>query len=170
MPSEIPEANPGDLKTKRLIEKIQEAKGKGEDSIIGKMWAYRGLDQAPYNIFDFRISRHRDGPDEFFRESQCIVQGDCFSGNTSVVLQNSDRLQFCACCAHARRTVYEVSKENPYREKLLDMIQGLYDVNAREQGMDVEACTQHRQKYALPILKVIKQYVNSLTEAEVLAK
>lgn len=170
MPSEIPEANPGDLKTKRLIEKIQEAKGKGEDSIIGKMWAYRGLDRAPYNIFDFRISRHRDGPDEFFRESQCIVQGDCFSGNTSVVLQNSDRLQFCACWAHARRTVYEVSKENPYREKLLDMIQGLYDVNAREQGMDVEACTQHRQKNALPILKVIKQYVNSLTEAEVLPK
>ena len=50
------------------------------------------------------------------------------------------------------------------------MIQGLYDVNAREQAMDVEAHTQHRQKYALPILKVIKQYVNSLTEAEVLPK
>ncbi len=62
MPKEIPEAKPGDLKTKRLIEKVQEAKAKGEDSILGKMWAYRGLDRAPYNIFDFRISRHRDGP------------------------------------------------------------------------------------------------------------
>lgn len=170
MPKETPEAKPGDLKTKRLIEKIQEAKAKGEDSILGKMWAYRGLDRAPYNIFDFRISRHRDGPDDFFRDSQCIVQGDCFSGNTSVVLHNSERLQFAACWAHARRTVYEVSKENSYREKLLDMIQGLYDVNAREHGMGVEARTEHRQKYALPLLEVIKKYIDSLTEAEILPK
>ncbi len=48
------------------------------------------------------------------------------------------------------------------------MIQGLYDVNAREQGMDTQARTEHRQKYALPLLEVIKKYVDSLTEAEVL--
>ena len=170
MPREIPEEKPGDLKLKRLIEKIREAKAKGEDSIIGKMWAYRGLDQSPYNIFDFRISRHRDGPDDFFRESRCIVQGDCFSGNTSVVLHNSDRLTFAACWAHARRTVYDVTKGNPHREKLLEMIQGLYDANAREQGMSVEARWEHRQKYALPILEVIKKYVDSLTDSEVLPK
>ncbi len=86
------------------------------------------------------------------------------------MLHNSERLQFAACWAHARRTVYEVSKENRYREKLLDMIQGLYDVNAREQGMDTQARTEHRQKYALPLLEVIKKYVDSLTEAEVLPK
>ena len=170
MPREMPEEKPGDLKLKRLIEKIHETKAKGEDSIIGKMWAYRGLDQSPYNIFDFRISRHRDGPDEFFLESRCIVQGDCFSGNTSVVLHNSDRLTFAACWAHARRTIYDVAKENPHRVKLLEMIQGLYDVNAREQGMSIEARLEHRQKHALPILEVIKKYVDSLTDAEVLPK
>jgi hypothetical protein len=151
MPREMPEQKPGDLKLKRLIDKIHEAKAKGEDSIIGKMWAYRGSDQSLYNIFDFRISRNRDGPDEFFRESRCIVQGDCFSGNKSVVLHNSDRLTFAACWAHARRTIYDVAKENPHRVKLLEMIQGLYDVNAREQGMDVEASLEHRQKHALSI-------------------
>ncbi len=94
-----------------------------------------------------------------------------FSGNTSVVLHNSERLQFAACWAHARsHGIYEVSKENRYREKLLDMIQGLYDVNAREQGMGTQARTEHRQKYALPLLEVIKKYVDSLTEAEVLPK
>ncbi len=50
------------------------------------------------------------------------------------------------------------------------MIQGLYDVNAREQGMGTQARTEHRQKYALPLLEVIKKYVDSLTEAEVLPK
>ena len=33
---------------------------------------------SPYNIFDFRVSRHQDDPDDFFRDSRCIVQGDCF--------------------------------------------------------------------------------------------
>ena len=164
------EAKPGDLKAKRLVEKIAEAKAKGEDSIIGKMWAYRGLHQAPYNIFDFRISRHRDGPEEFFRNSRCIVQGDCFSGNTSVVLQSNERLTFAACWAHARRKVYDVDERNPYRGKLLDMIQGLYDVNAREQDLDVESRTIHRQSYAVPILTIIKMYIDCLADQDVLPK
>lgn len=37
MPREIPEEKPGDLKLKRLVEKIRETKAKGEESIIGKM-------------------------------------------------------------------------------------------------------------------------------------
>ncbi len=47
MPREMPEEKPGDLKLKRLIEKIREAKAKGEDSIIGKMWAYEDWINRP---------------------------------------------------------------------------------------------------------------------------
>ncbi len=155
---------PMDLKRKRLEEKIKEARAKGEDSILGKMWAYRGLVQAPYNIFDFRISRHRDGPEEFFRTSHCIIQGDCFSGNTSIVIHSDGRLRFAACWAHARRKVHEVDINNPHRKKLLDMIQGLYDVNVREQGMDNDAKTIHRQNYAVALLAVIKKYIDTLTD------
>ena len=161
---------PLDPKAKRLEEKIKEARDAGQDSILGKMWAYRGLVKAPYNIFDFRISRHRDGPEEFFRTSECIVQGDCFSGNTSVVLQSEGRLRFAACWAHARRKVYDVNKDNPYRKKLLDMIQGLYDINSREQGLDTSAKTLHRQTLAVPMLEVIWKYVDSLTDQIVLPK
>lgn len=163
-------SKPLDPKAKRLEEKIKEARGAGQDSILGKMWAYRGLVKAPYNIFDFRISRHRDGPEEFFRTSECIVQGDCFSGNTSVVLQSEGRLRFAACWAHARRTVYDVNKDNSHRKKLLDMIQGLYDINAREQGLDTAAKTLHRQTLAVPMLEVIWKYVDSLTDQIVLPK
>jgi transposase len=170
MPAEIPVAKPGDQKTQRLIEKIQEAKKNKADSIIGKMWAYRGLVRAPYNIFDFRISRHRDGPEDFFRNSRCVVQGDCFSGNTSVVLKSDGRLTFAACWAHARRKVYEVNEKNEHRKKLLEMIQGLYDINAREQGMDAAAKREHRQEHARPLLEVMKRYIDSLTDQVVLPK
>ncbi len=72
--------------------------------------------------------------------SQCIVQGDCFFGNTSVLLHNSERLQFAACgrmrvaryTKYRRRTeIGEVAGYDP----------GLYDVNAREQGMGTQART-----------------------------
>jgi hypothetical protein len=170
MPTERPEVKPGDFKAQRLAEKFDEAKAEGKDSILGKMWAYRGLDQAPYNIFDFRVSRHRDGPDEFFRNSSCVVQGDCFSGNTSVVINSNERLQFAACWAHARRHVYDVNKENKHRNMLLDMIQLLYDANAREQGMDAAARTAHRQANSLPVLAAIRKYIDSLTDQVVLPK
>ena len=58
-----PQALPDDPKSQRLAEKVAEAKAKGETSLLAKMWAYQGLVKAPYNIFDFRVSRHRDGPD-----------------------------------------------------------------------------------------------------------
>ena len=97
LPRDPPQVIPGDLKSLRLGEKVAEALAKGESSLLAKMWAYAGLHLVPYNIFDFRVSRHRDGPDDFFRNSRCIVQGDCFSGNLSVVLSSDDRLTFVAC-------------------------------------------------------------------------
>ena len=79
LPRETPQGdNP---KSRRLAEKVAEARAAGHDSLLAKMWVYSGLHSAPYNIFDFRVSRHRDGPDDFFHHSQCKVQGDCFSGN-----------------------------------------------------------------------------------------
>ena len=63
----------------------------------------------------------------------------------------------------------EVNK-NPHRGPLLDMIQGLYDVNAREQGMDVPARTVHRVGHAVPILRVIQAYLDTLTDQIVLPK
>lgn len=40
---------------------------------------------APYDIFDFRVSRHRDGPDEILSGYQGHVMADCYSGDMSVV-------------------------------------------------------------------------------------
>ena len=97
LPRDPPLVIPGDAKSLRLAEKIAEARAKGDSSLLAKMWAYMGLYSVPYNIFDFRVSRHRDGPDDFFPNSRCIVQGDCFSGNLSVVLHSEDRLTFSAC-------------------------------------------------------------------------
>ena len=170
MPQEDPIVKTGDLKAKRLRDKIAEARGKGKDSILGKMWAYIGLNKALYNIFDFRISRHRDGPQEFLAESKCYVQGDCFSGNLSVVLESEGRLIFSACWAHARRYLVESIDYKEECEKLLDMIHMLYDIEQRAVAYSVQERFAIRQRESIPILNAIRKHIDLYDQSQILPK
>ncbi len=170
LPQSIPEAIPGDLKSQRLAEKVAEARAKGDKSLLAKMWVYSGLYRARYNIFDFRVSRHRDGPDEFLRHSHCKVQADCFSGNTSVVIQSDGRLEFVACWGHARRKVVEASTYENERDTLVAMIQALYDVETRAKELTWEERQAMRQRESTVILDTIKRWLDTRPLQEVLPK
>ena len=170
LPAEIPVAKAGDAKSKRLAEKVAEARSKGQDSLLAKMWAYSGLHLARFNIFDFRVSRHRDGPDEFFAKSRCKVQADCYSGNLSVVLQSDERLTFVACWAHARRKVVEAQMYKAEGEVLLGMIQALYDIERRASDWTVEERQQLRMSESSLVLASIRKWLDSFPEGYFLAK
>jgi transposase len=170
LPRVPPQAIPGDAKSRRLVEKIAETLAKGESSLLAKIWAYSGLYQAPYNIFDFRVSRHRDGPDDFFRNSRCIVQGDCFSGNLSVVIHSDDRLTFAACWSHARRKVVETTTYPKECELLLGMIQALYDIEARGKELSWQDRQAFREREATVVLQAMQGWLDSLPLRDVLPK
>jgi transposase len=170
LPQAIPAATAGDLKSQRLAEKVAEARAKGDRSLLAKMWVYSGLHLAPYNIFDFRVSRHRDGPDDFFRHSRCKVQGDCFSGNRSVVIHSDERLEFVACWGHARRKVVEATTYQPECEILLGMIQALYDVETRAKEMTWQDRQALRLRESILILASLQKWLESRPLQEVLPK
>lgn len=161
LPQVDPKLNPSDPKSVRLAEKLLEARAKGAPSLLAKMWVYSGLHEAPYNIFDFRVSRHRDGPDEFFKNSNCKVLGDCFSGNRSVVLRSDGRLEFVACWSHARRKVVESSTYTELAEQLLGMILALYDIEERAKDYSAEQRLQLRQRESKLILASIDKWLCS---------
>jgi transposase len=168
LPTEMPQGN--DQKSRRLAEKVAEARAAGHDSLLAKMWVYSGLHAAPYNIFDFRVSRHRDGPGDFFRHSRCKVQGDCFSGNRSVVLNSDGRLEFVACWGHARRKFVEATTYTAERDLLLGMIQALYDVETRAQDMSWQERQTLRQRESAIILESIRRWLDSEPLGAVLPK
>ena len=170
LPKDVPKVIPGDAKSQRLAEKVAEAKAAGKDSLLAKMWAYSGLHHAPYNIFDFRVSRHRDGPDDFLRSSRCKVQGDCFSGNTSVILHSDERLEFVACWSHARRKVEAATTYQKEADRLLLMIQALYDIETRAKEMSWEERQALRQRESTIVLSGIKKWLDSPGMSEVLPK
>jgi len=170
LPKTTPQAIPGDAKSQRLAEKVAEARSQGNDSLLAKMWVYSGLHRAPYNIFDFRVSRHRDGPDDFFKNSRCKVQGDCFSGNRSVVLHSDQRLEFVACWGHARRKVVESSSYRSECDLLLGMIQALYDVEARAAPMTWQDRQALRLRESTIVLHAIREWLDSAPLGAVLPK
>jgi transposase len=170
LPKDPPQPVPGNPKSQRLAEKVAEARAKGQSSLLAKMWVYSGLYQARYNVFDFRVSRHRDGPDDFFRHSRCIVQGDCFSGNLSVVIHSDERLEFAACWGHARRKVVEATTYRKDCELLLGMIQALYDIEARGKDLGWQERQALRQGEATMVLEGIWRWLETAPLEAVLPK
>lgn len=58
-----------------------------DDTHTTLLWGYSSFDErVPYDILDFRVSRHRDGSAEFLQNYAGHVMADCYSGNQSVVL------------------------------------------------------------------------------------
>jgi transposase len=169
-PKTPPVVIPGDDKSRRLAEKVAEARAKGDSSLLAKMWVYSGLHLARYNIFDFRVSRHRDGPDDFFRQSCCTVQGDCFSGNLSVVLRSDERLTFAACWGHARRKVVEATTYAKEAELLLGMIQALYDIETRAKDLTWQERQALRERESTVVLDALWRWLDTRPLRDVLPK
>jgi len=162
MPREIPKITNDCTRTGRLIEKMQEAQEKGAKSLDAKMWAYSGGQDAPYDVFDFRVSRHRDGPAEFLVNYSGHVMADCYSGNLSVVLAPESSMTRMACWSHARRHVFEAKDIDKSVSALpLVLIGQLYDIERRAESFSVEARTEIRQRESRLILDRLRVWLDS---------
>ena len=169
MPKEIPEVVEGDLRTQRLIEKMLEAKKDGKSSLDAKMWAYSGSEDQPYDIFDFRVSRHRDGPAEFLAGYSGHVMSDCFSGNLSVILGDSSSMTRMACMSHARRKIFEAKDvDRVVSAYPLALIGQLYDVERMAMNMTNEERTDIRQRESKLILDRLGTWLNGALAKSVL--
>ena len=67
LPPELPLPKPEDPKSQRVYEVFSAAQEQGKAQVSGRMWVYRSLGPGGANVFDFTVSRHRDGPQEFLK-------------------------------------------------------------------------------------------------------
>ncbi len=66
-----------------------------------RMWVYRGDLEHPYNVFDFTISRSRDGPARFLGDYSGTLLADAYGGYDGISIEKS--IVLAGCWAHARR-------------------------------------------------------------------
>lgn len=160
VPPQLPPLDPHDPRTARIVEVLSGAQAKGRPSVKARMWAYRSL-ELPFNVFDFTVSRHRDGPDEMLSDFNGFLMGDCWSGFQKIELRSDGRIRRAACWAHARRKLHECRANHPrHTTVLLALIRQLYDLEERASSWTVARRLELRQRESLRVLQQIREYLD----------
>ena len=134
------------------------------------MWTYLSLTQ-PINVFDFTVSRHRDGPELFLDGFTGSLMAYCYSGYEAVRTRSDGRIIRAACASHARRKVFEASNNDPVRAAvLLAMFGELYDIEDRAKLMSADERRTLRQADAKPVWERMRAYLASDAVAGVMPK
>lgn len=126
------------------------------------LWPYLAGDQV---VFDFTLSRSRDGPEDFLGDFQGYLQSDDYGGYHR--LQRRAGIVGVGCMAHARRKFHDalLSKAPaPLVLPIIACIRRLYDVEerARTEGLVGLARFRLRYRESRPILALLLQCVRQL--------
>ena len=162
-PKVPPDFDPGDLKQKRVAEVFTKALEENKPSINAKMWGYRGI-SIKLNVFDFTVSRHRDGPDLFFESYSGTILGDCWHGFGAIAAESSGRIVRAACNSHARRKFEDALDYPADRRKWLGWYQELHDIETRGKGQSAEERLALRQAEAKPIWELMRAELDSVDD------
>lgn len=149
-PKTLPPFDVNDPKQRRMHEVFQKALVGNQASINAKMWAYRGVN-IKLNVFDFTVSRHRDGPELFFADYEGTLLGDCWHGFEAITVASQGRILRAACNVHARRKFEDSTAYPDDRKHWLRWYQQLYDIEDRGRPLSLEERLALRQSEAKPI-------------------
>ncbi len=170
VPPTIPDINASDPKSQRTHEVLSEAAAAGRRSVTARMWAYRSVN-LPLNVFDFTVSRHRDGPNLMLAGYAGTLLADCYSGYQGISLRSDGRILRAACNTHARRKVFDARDAYPLESSVvLAKFQQLYDIEDRARAMSAEERLALRQSESVPIWWSLGEWLKSKAAADVLPK
>ncbi len=170
LPPALPEVDSDDPKSQRIHEVLREAASEGRRSVSARMWAYRSVTQS-LTVFDFTVSRHREGPDLMLADFGGTLLADCYAGYEGIVLRSQGRIQRAACVAHARRKVFDAKETYPLEASLLlAKFQQLYDIEDRAKLMLPEERKQLRQSEATVVWGSFDEWLRGEAAARVLPK
>lgn len=171
LPPDIPLPRAGDAKSQRIHDVLSQARADHKSHASARMWVYRNFGRDGANVFDFTVSRHRDGPQEFLKNYIGTLLGDCYSGFESIELASDNRLVRAACNAHARRYVYEAREHHPLEAtQLLALYRRLYDIEDQARGQSPQEVLALRRESSVPIMAQMRQWLDSDAADRVLPK
>lgn len=139
--------------------KVQDPLKKGTTH-LGYYWVYYDP-LHPRVFFNYQKGRSRDGPNTILKNFAGFLQTDGYKGYNDLALKPD--ITALGCMAHARRYFVEAEDSDPERASwMLHHLQILYAIEryARENQLSFELRYQERQKSAVPVMNVIKDWLN----------
>ncbi len=129
----------------------------------GRFWAYVGDDQHPYSVYDFSMSRRREGPQNFLQTFRGYLHADAYAGYDGIYLGSDNEIVEVACWAHARRKFFDACKNYPREShQVLEWIRQLYDIEDRALQLSAAARRDLRRAEAEPVLDKLEAYLAKL--------
>lgn len=131
----------------------------------GRLWVYvrddsRSGSTDPAAVW-FAYSPDRKGihPQTHLAEFEGILQADAYSGFNE--LYESGKVREAACWDHARRYIYDVHARTPTdaTRQVLELIGGLYAIEADIRGQSVSERLRVRQEKSVPLLATIQTWM-----------
>jgi len=125
----------------------------------GYYWVYHNTEQKLV-LFDYRVGRGREGPDDILKDFQGYLQTDGYG--TYEAFDRRPGITLLHCMAHARRKFHEALQNDPQRAQYgLELFQQLYAIERtiKEERLTGDAVVQLRQHKALPVLQTLKSWM-----------
>ena len=124
-------------------------------------------------MFDFTVSRHRDGPDSFFEGYTGTILGDCWHGFGAIAAESDGQIKRAACNSHSRRKFEDATDYPADRRKWMNWYQQLFDIETRAKSMSIDERLSLRQSESQAIWDQMRDELESIddrTEQAVLPK
>ena len=137
--------------------------GGEEGSRQGRFWTYVGDDEHPYSVYDFTMSRSRDGPQHFLQSYRGYLHADAYAGYDAIFLGAESEIVEVACWAHTRRKFFDARTNYPrHAHQVLEWIQQLYDIEDRARPLTATARCALRGVEANPVLDKLEVHLANL--------
>jgi transposase len=128
-----------------------------------RMWVYIGDQANPYNLFDFTLSRSRDGPAQFLKGYNQTIVADAYGGYDGICLEAG--ITQAGCWAHARRKFVDTRDLSPkIADEVLLLIGNLFaieqtsasSVEPQAKDLSIEDRLHLRQSQSQPIVTELR--------------
>lgn len=121
-----------------------------------RIWIYRGDDEHPYNVFDFTVSRGRDGPAQFLKDYHGVLQADAYGGYEGICVGQG--ITQAGCWAHARRKFVDTQTLLPaVTGPALEFIGQLFAIERAAEGLCPQDHLALRQQKSVPVLAALRE-------------
>lgn len=135
-----------------------------------RLWGYLGDANHPYNVFDFTLTRKRDGPQQFLANYAGYLHADAFSGYDGLYLPDPrtsrSRIVEVACNAHARRKFYEARLSDELRShQALAYYRQLYELERAAKDFSDAQRLAMRQELSVVILGQLRAWLEAQRSA-----
>lgn len=117
-----------------------------------RMWVYVGDESNPYNIFDFTLSRSRDGPASFLQDYNQVLLADAYGGYDGICVEK--RIVKAGCWAHARRKFVDVHDLEPaIAGEVLTLIGKLFAIETQARELSASDRLTVRQEQSAAVVE-----------------